>query len=645
MKCLVIFLIILLISFNAFASVNKDIATLVTQNDFSTLNDNITCSLYILKLSNSISDKSMQNAIGLAYNESLKDIESESGILSDKIIKELINNKESMFLNFISSFDSAPSGVKSGYSVLAERLIGRIHQSELTHPLLGKYRKKTSEILESSIAAVPELQGVFSGIYDLIQKYGMYVNKVHKNALDDLLHTNNREKYIKKRKYVQKAFSLYITLNHKLCTKPKDRVDSAQDVYNQAENAKNSGRYNEAITLFRKVISLDSQYAYENGCYSQIGGCYQYLADYMNAVKNYELSIIHDINTYKGSSYYNANSIFKYYLPKSEQTLKDGDEFYVWVIKNTTYDYLKQNAYWDHGEFLFYTIAQCVMDDATKEKYFNIAISAYSEAEINCKPDVYFDFRAGSVMRMGQIYDSMMAGFTSYSIEKRLAFHDKAISEYLRILKDYPDSVSAPYAYYYAAESYRNCYLKGVYNTEVEKRELLKQAANKYYSQVEKFPDAERSETSLYRYIDICGNSLGKYSNERGHTVYQRDYLEKSNTACGIYLKKYPKGYFVLRRPSTTCRRFRRRLPSSAKSTSWTRWPRRSACSARSANCRRPTRCSAIAVSVSASRIPKSTRCSCRRYSRPRRTARRKVSTRSQRSWCRRSSPRKSLGT
>ncbi|MDD2716088.1 MAG: tetratricopeptide repeat protein [Candidatus Wallbacteria bacterium] len=332
------------------------------------LNSLIDTSLWTLYLSKHITDQalsgscrsskaspkpdltpSLSESIEQIYASSIDEIDHESTSIGGKIADTLKTGDDHLFHEFTNFFHRSTENQKSGLSTLAMKIEECLNQGQCraqspdpNHDL-SPYLAELKKIISEANSIQVSFDQYQTGIPEMIGKYGVLAAAYYSDALHELIETGKKDEFKEKSKFAGKALDLYSRLNQEYCF-PKPIRANVTAVYSKAEDARNNGKYSEAIGLYQQVISMDSTYASQNGCYNHIGDCYRALKQYSDAISNYKQSIAIDAtDPYKRNSYTSGLAIYTYDLPAIEDNYLKAIAFQDDVRKLTNDQVILQN--------------------------------------------------------------------------------------------------------------------------------------------------------------------------------------------------------------------------------------------------------------------------------------------------------------
>ncbi|MDD5091405.1 MAG: hypothetical protein PHQ23_10885, partial [Candidatus Wallbacteria bacterium] len=247
-------------------------------------------SLWALHLSQTLKDQDSADAAEQVYTASLDENERRSGRIAASIVAKLKDGNDSAFRLFTDFFASSGPNTRSGLFNLASAIEEQLLNARKKN--LDVYLRKIREIKAQAQSAQVSLEGFETMLTEMIQRFGILVASEHGAAVDELITTGDKDEFAASMKYIDLAFDLYAKLNNQFCT--TCTRETAKEIYDKARTAQSNGRYEEAITLFRKVIAMDPAYASQNGCYWHIGKCYREWKKYNEAESAFKDSIRHD---------------------------------------------------------------------------------------------------------------------------------------------------------------------------------------------------------------------------------------------------------------------------------------------------------------------------------------------------------------
>lgn len=344
-------------------------------HELNSLKEFINSSLWALHLSNNLGDQEASQTAEQIYSQSLEENKRLSEAIATKIVEQLKEGNDGFFFSFTHAFEIASSNEKKGLGILSLKLKELLLDSKI--PMPQEYLSIVEKMLAESNASQVTFPESIS-IADMVHRFGMYVVGYHHSALYELLVSKDHDEFAKKKRYIVPAYSFCAWLNHNFLTQPTER-ETVNDVYDDAQNAKDAGNYQQAITLFRKVLKMDYEYGTDNGCYQEIGFCYQMLNDYDNAMASYEESIVKDSQlwTKKYSFQYAIEWHIGGNLPQTEDTFLKAIQFCYDVIEIAPVNEVRQDARFQIGQIYYYNLARLDgISDSKKEDYLLKAIDA-----------------------------------------------------------------------------------------------------------------------------------------------------------------------------------------------------------------------------------------------------------------------------
>ncbi|MCK9477408.1 MAG: hypothetical protein M0R46_15945, partial [Candidatus Muirbacterium halophilum] len=196
---------------------NKVLSIQVINKDISDKIDNIGSQAEILDYLGNLSqtfanNKSIIESIEAVYDFTVSEIEKDSELLCKNIVDE----------NYQENIKEYVEKMKSEFKSNKDMGVFYTLNSKLLEKM-SNMRMKRSHIniisdIQDIILKDEKRQRIFGIDHKkYIQKFGLKITDHFREQIDVFLKDKDKEKFLKKYKYIEKAFSLYKILNHKFC--------------------------------------------------------------------------------------------------------------------------------------------------------------------------------------------------------------------------------------------------------------------------------------------------------------------------------------------------------------------------------------------------------------------------------------------
>ncbi|MDD5089799.1 MAG: tetratricopeptide repeat protein [Candidatus Wallbacteria bacterium] len=505
----------------------------------------INTSLWTLHLSKTLTDEAAKDAAEQVYAASLDENERQAAVLGDKIVAEIKKQNGDLFDQFEDSFRNGTNNEKNGLGVLAGKIEELLLQANIKRQQ-GDYLARIKRIIAQSQAAQVSCAEWSNPLKELINLFGLQVNKAFRDAVHEYLVKGDLNELATKKKYIDLAFALYRKLNDFFCV-GKRADETVQDVYNKASQAQNAGNYQEAITLYRRVIVMDPGLAAGWGCYYHIGECYRALKDYQSAVDSFKQSVVKDKpEPYQRNAYKTGLYIFFYDYPQNESAFLEAISYIDGILPILTLQAVIQEAWYDKGEIYERKLAAISgLTDEAKEQYYLKAVPAYRkciEIHVGGWPD------PEDVQETIAAVFQTIAKLTGLEQQKRLGYMLQSRDEYLYLARNYKGTDEAPYAYHSAISIHQTIsWMYSEYVTDLEQKK-------KYALEGIDICDEARREFPAHQFAGNWLISKADFYYNLGDRLYSSDYwatgvlkldrgyLQKAIEANEQYLRDYPAG-------------------------------------------------------------------------------------------------------
>ncbi|MDD5089552.1 MAG: tetratricopeptide repeat protein [Candidatus Wallbacteria bacterium] len=519
---------------------------------FSSLKSLINSSLWMLHLSKTLTDIKASEAVEQVYTHSLDEIEKKSASLAALIIDGLKEKNDGHFRQFVEVFRRSTENEKNGFSVLASKVEECMSQAGIRSRTYN-YHAAIKEIISQSQSSTVSFSEISLSLKELINRLGLYIVGMHSTALEEFMQDGNNDEYTNSQTFVRKAFSVYTWLNNHFCASRTKDTETPESVFSDARSAESKGEYNQAITLYYKVIGMNSAYAAQNGCYYHIAGCHEKLREFSNAVDAYKKSIRNDAtDPYKRSSFNMGLHIFLApgYLPQTEATYLDALNYLNEVKSMSDDPYIRQSVWYEIGGVYSIYLARLNLTAEKKEEYYLLGIDAYRSQIAGFADTTYLeDFKKPPSVqnKIGSTYNQLAIACSSIP-DKHLKYLKEAVVEHQKVLDQYPQSSEVPYAAYNA----------GLCCNTVGQGTKNKPEAEDYYTKaIEYFKflrsnyyENGNSSYALYM-IGSCQWSLGYYIHyndllNNGHPMmYDRENLKAAIATFQQFQSEYPTNSYI----------------------------------------------------------------------------------------------------
>ena len=311
--------------------------------------------------------------------------------------------------------------VSENYNENIRKYVEKLKTEIRSHKDIGVYYTLNSKLLEkmsntrikrSHINIISDIQDIIlkdekrQRIFGIdhkkyIQIFGLKITDYYREQINIFLKDRDKRKFLKKYKYIEKAFSLYKILNHRFCIERTRENTPEEELYEEAMIEIGDGNYMTAVNLLQRLIAEYPSYAFLNGAYYETGYCYEQMGDNINAVGWYKKSILNDkTSPYKRYSYFRIITIYHIYNG-SEEEIYECLNFIDWCIEYSPDENIRQNARYDR-HLAYNTLFNMTEDPELKKEYYTKeaeALELYIEKYIDTgeyqpeKADVYNQFR------------------------------------------------------------------------------------------------------------------------------------------------------------------------------------------------------------------------------------------------------------
>ncbi|MDD2717048.1 MAG: tetratricopeptide repeat protein [Candidatus Wallbacteria bacterium] len=541
-------------------------------------------------------NQATQESIEQVYASSLDENSRKSAKIADSIVNELVLGNGSPFREFSFFFHKSDSNAKKGFGVLAGKIEEKILNLPSTH-FLSQCLAEIKKIITESQNSQVSFDRYKITIQEMIDKYGLLIVSMHAQTLGELLNSGDQAEFKKQKAFIDKAFLVYAELQNVYGT---GKAETPADVYGKAVKAYKAKSYSEAINLFNQVISMDSTYASQNGCYWYIGICYRDWSSPDQAVNSFKDSIRYDVTKpYKRESFYEGVTIYLniqtdasytkaiaylkdvYAMPPPDDYISQSvwcemgrfcmrvDEFLPDLLLPRRAEYFKEgvDAYCHQLDYYkpvadleewkkpdntqvqlgnaYYRLAKVPLSGISavdQELYLNKAIEIYRKNIVEYpKPPSATSGAITTETVRSYIADSFkcLGDISDLSREKRISYYEQGGEEYLKMTGDYPDSVYAP-KYYWGAGDIYSMSIQSVLDKFEDKDKFSLKAITAYKDSLIKYPDYSSNDAiliSLARCYDNLGNNYGNNG-----MPYRREYLLQAVDTYDRYISGYPAG-------------------------------------------------------------------------------------------------------
>ncbi|MDD5091521.1 MAG: tetratricopeptide repeat protein, partial [Candidatus Wallbacteria bacterium] len=400
----------------------------------------IDISVYLLYFSNKTPVESMSDACGQAYTDLLDENQRASEKLAHMIAETVSEGADTPFLSYVRFYEAATTNRKSGLCNLAQFVKDDLQQQ----PGISQQHLTTAGSIATEASATEiSLTGLEGVIQDLVNDLGNASVTYRHKAQYEYKETGDKEELNRKLSVFYRIFDIYGQLNQLFLS---DTRATAAETYKKAEDARKSGQYSQAITLYKQVISMDAAYAAKNGCWCWIGYCYEMPGDYENALTSYRKSIDTDItDPYKRSSYTSLVGIFLNRLPCTETSLLRGIDTVTEIAACVSDEKILIQSRYDRGNLCDYLTSVSGLSVDKQEKYYLDAIGWYREYLTVYKDGYYLPEPDYVRYKICGLCDRIWSRLYSLAAQKRLDYCRAAISENLKYEEEF-SAVNPGYA-------------------------------------------------------------------------------------------------------------------------------------------------------------------------------------------------------
>ncbi|MDD5090466.1 MAG: tetratricopeptide repeat protein, partial [Candidatus Wallbacteria bacterium] len=298
---------------------------------------------------------------------------------------------------------------------------------------------------------------------------------------------------------------------------------------------------------------MNSAYAARNGCYYHIAGCHEKLREFSNAVDAYKKSILNDAtDPYKRLSFNSGLHVFiaPNYLPQTEVTYLDALKYLNEVKSMSDDPYIMQSVWYEIGGVCSIYLARLNLPVEKQEDYYLQGIEAYRRQITGFADTAYLeDFKKPPSVqnKIGGTFDQLAIACRAVP-EKQLKYYKEAIGEYQKVLDQYPQSSSVPYAAYSAGLSC-NSVGQGTKN-KPEAEDYYSKAIDYFRFLRSNYYENGNSSYALYM-IGSCQWSLGYHIHyndllNNGHPMmYDRENLQAAIATFQQFQSEYPTNSYI----------------------------------------------------------------------------------------------------
>ena len=410
-------------------SENKIFSIPENDKDISDRIDNIGSQAEILdylgNLSQSFADnEKIVESIEAVYDFTVSEIEKDSEFLCKNIVDENYQENIKKYVNKMKSEFKSNKDMGIFYT-LNSKLLEKMSNMRIKRSHINIVSDIQDVILKNE-----KRQRIFGIDHKkYIQKFGLKITDYFREQIDVFLKDKDKEKFLKKYKYIEKAFSLYKILNRKFCIEKSRENTPEEELYESAMIEIGDGNYMTAVNLLQRLIAEYPSYAFLNGAYYETGYCYEQMGDNINAIEWYKKSILNDkTDPFKRYSYSKIITIYNIYNG-SEEEIFECLKFFDWCIEYSPDENIRQNARYDKSK-AYNSLYNMTEDPELKKEYYTKeaeALELYIEKYINTGE--YQPEKGEVYNQLGFIY-YVIASFYESDLEKREEVYNKSIERY-----------------------------------------------------------------------------------------------------------------------------------------------------------------------------------------------------------------------